>query len=353
MKKIKICLLVFAALAVFQPASAQDITIDMTTLPPATVSLGDTTYVKMVFCNTDSLTATPANKVRTLISTARSNIVRATIDTLGTPMPASLWQQLSLTNGLTSSIRLAYLPSLAAGECTTFYVQIVPDSLGSDYFSSTIQWNGPQTQNPPNNTSNDNDTTSIFVSATPLPVTLTAFTAVKQGSTSMLNWNTASEMNNAGFEIERSANGSSFSKIGMVNSKAVNGNSHENLAYSYIDAKPMQGANFYRLRQVDHDGKSAYSKIELVTFGAAAIETVEAAPAIKVYPNPATNTVNIEAPEGSKVSVYNMAGRMEVRATGSGHLTTLDVSVLRAGNYTIHIIDNASGMSSHKLTIVR
>jgi hypothetical protein len=64
--------------------------------------------------------------------------------------------------------------------------------------------------------------------------------------------------------------------------------------------------------------------------------------------------VKVEASEGSKIAVYNMVGqRMAVQATGNGRLTTLDVSGLSAGNYTIQVLDNASGMSSHKLTIVK
>jgi hypothetical protein len=266
-------------------------------------------------------------------------------------MPSSQWLQLSLGAGPGNSIRLEYQTTMANFDCSTFYIQIVALSVGSGNFTGTLQWgsgtsagpSGPQTVG--NDPANDNSTTGIIVT-TPLPVSLTSFTAVKKGSTSLLNWNTASEVNNAGFDIERSSDGRAFSKIGMVYSKAINGNSHESLDYSYIDAAPLPGTNYYRLRQVDRDGKSAYSKIELVIFGSA--------PGVRVYPNPAANTVNVEASEGSEISVYNIIGqRITVPATGRGRLTTLDVSALSAGNYTIQVLDAASGTSSHKLSVIK
>jgi hypothetical protein len=131
----------------------------------------------------------------------------------------------------------------------------------------------------------------------------------------------------------------------MIYSKAVNGNSNEELAYSYIDTAPLTGINYYRLRQVDRDDKSMYSKIEQVIFSDAS--------GVNVYPNPATSTVNIEAPEGSRISVYNIIGqRVTVPATGSGQLSVLDVSALAGGSYIIHIL-GVSGITGHRLAVIK
>ena len=349
MKKIRICLLSLATAAVFQPAFAQDIQLNINTIIPSTVAVGQTANILVDVCNVDANPVTaPAGKIRTLISTSGVVTITGVSNVDGTPLTD--WTVLSLGTGPGNSIRLEYNDALPNAECRYFHVNLLAQgpTTGNGNFTGTLQWNNavlPQGQTVGNDPANDNSTTGIIVTA-PLPVSLTAFTAVKQGSISLLNWNTATEVNNAGFDIERSADGRSFSKIGIVYSKAANGNSNGKLAYSYTDAAPLTGTNYYRLRQVDRDGKSEYSKIEQVTFGAA--------PGVKVYPNPAISTVNIEASEGSKVSVYNMVGqRMAVRATGSGRLTTLDVSALSAGNYTIQVQDNTSGMSSHKLTIVK
>lgn len=195
----------------------------------------------------------------------------------------------------------------------------------------------------PGDVASNNDASNASI---PLPITLMDFTATAKGSTAILNWATAGEVNNNHFDIERSSDGRTFFKIDIVHSKANGGNSSEKLAYSYIDATPLPGINYYRLRQVDRDDKSAYSRIEQVTF--------EDRANVKVYPNPATRKVNIEAPESSKVSVYNIIGQhIIVPATGSGRLTTLDVSTLSPGNYTIRVLNTTSGISSHKLTVVK
>lgn len=347
MKKIRICLLAVATAAVFEPAFAQDIQLNINTIIPSTVAVGQVANILVDVCNVDANPVTaPANKIRTLISTSGVVTITGVSDVNGNPLTG--WTVLSLGTGPGNSIRMEYNNTMANADCSSFHVNLLATAVGNGNFTGTLQWNNtvlPQGQTIGNDPANDNSTTGIIVTA-PLPVSLTAFTAVKQGSTSLLNWNTATEVNNAGFDIERSADGRSFSKIGIVYSKAEGGNSNEKLSYSYTDATPLNGTNYYRLRQVDHDGKSEYSKIEQVIFGAGS--------GVKVYPNPAVSTVNIEASEGSKVSVYNMVGqRMEVRATGSGRLTTLDVSALSAGNYTIQVLDNTSGMSSHKLTIVK
>ena len=350
MKKIRICLLALASAAVLQPAFAQDIQLNINTIVPSTVAVGQTANILVDVCNVDANPVTaPANKIRTLISTSGVVTITGVSDVNGNPLTG--WTVLSLGTGPGNSIRLEYNNTMANPDCSSFHVNLLATAVGNGNFTGTLQWgtgvpgvgSGPQTVD--NDPANDNSTTGIIVTA-PLPVTLTAFTAVKQGSTSLLNWNTSSEVNNAGFDIERSADGRNFSKIGIVYSKAANGNSSEKLAYSYVDAAPLAGTNYYRLRQVDRDGKSEYSKIEQVIFGSGS--------AVKVYPNPATSIVKVEAPEGSKIAVYNMVGqRVNVAASGSGRLTTIDVSALSAGNYTIQVLDNTSGMSSHKLTIVK
>lgn len=176
-----------------------------------------------------------------------------------------------------------------------------------------------------------------------LPVTFSSFTAKQQGCNAVLNWTTDMEHNNSYFAVERSLDGRNFNTIAQI---AAAGNSTEKKFYTYTDSKPAAGLNQYRIKQVDIDGKHTATGVQALYFNC--VED-----GVKVYPNPATRTVNIEASEGSKIAVYNMIGqRIEVPATGSGRLSILDVSALAAGNYTIHIQD-ASGVSSHKLTVVK
>ena len=96
-------------------------------------------------------------------------------------------------------------------------------------------------------------------SATPLPVTLLNFTATKQGSDdALLKWTTTMEENNKGFEILRSTDASSWTVIGFVTGA---GNSQTEINYQYTDKNLSSGTYYYKLRQVDFDNNSVFSKI--------------------------------------------------------------------------------------------
>ena len=101
-----------------------------------------------------------------------------------------------------------------------------------------------------------------------IPVELTSFTANVINKTVRLNWITATELNNSGFEIERmsiltSQVSNSWEKIGFVTG---NGTSTEVSTYSFVDNHPAQGKNYYRLKQIDFDGSFEYSNIIEVDF---------------------------------------------------------------------------------------
>jgi len=112
-----------------------------------------------------------------------------------------------------------------------------------------------------------------------LPVELTSFEAKAEGSSVQLDWATASEINNDRFEIERSDDGSSFSMIGTVKG---NGTTMSKQTYSFSDVHPLSGIAYYRLHQVDFNGKFENSKIVVVH----ASETPQNILEVNVYPNP-------------------------------------------------------------------
>lgn len=91
-----------------------------------------------------------------------------------------------------------------------------------------------------------------------LPVVLTNFVGKPEANRHLLEWSTASEINNNYFEIERSIDGQDFEYIGEIQGK---GNSSSNINYQFIDEYPKQTINYYRLKQVDYDGLFEYSKI--------------------------------------------------------------------------------------------
>ncbi len=122
--------------------------------------------------------------------------------------------------------------------------------------------------------------TNINCSALLLPVELVNFTAQKQSRSVSINWTTASEINNDYFLLQRSVNGALFQDLTRITGA---GFSNEILEYSFIDDQPLAGVNYYRLKQVDYDGKFEYSDVRAVNFEVAGEEIV-------VYPNPLEGT---------------------------------------------------------------
>jgi hypothetical protein len=177
----------------------------------------------------------------------------------------------------------------------------------------------------------------------PLPLTLLNFSATKMEQACLLDWAIREGTEVERFEIERSADGSKWEQIGEVSPYAT---TDAGSGYSFSDNTPLEGINIYRLKIAGMDGTLTYSPSRQISFKIAANT-------IRVYPNPAIRTINIEAAEDSKIAVYNMIGQhIEVPATNSGRLSILNVSTLAAGNYTIHVLD-VSGMSSDKLIVIK
>ena len=137
----------------------------------------------------------------------------------------------------------------------------------------------------------------------PLPIKLIDFTAKKINSKSIrTNWQTASEINNDFFTIERSQNGINWKKIGKINGA---GNSSALLKYSFIDQTALSGTSYYRLKQTDFNGNFTYSAIRTVQ-----INQLEASQ-IKIYPNPSNNHIWIEGDsfELEQIKIYNVLGK--------------------------------------------
>ncbi|MFL5763705.1 MAG: T9SS type A sorting domain-containing protein [Bacteroidia bacterium] len=166
----------------------------------------------------------------------------------------------------------------------------------------------------------------------PLPVSLISFTGHSAASVNILNWETASETNNSYFELEKSSDGTGFRKIGTVNG---NGTSTEMNSYEFGDGEPLNGMNYYRLRQIDFNGNSEYSGIVAIDRSAAS--------EVQIFPNPTTDMVNIiSSKEIASVIVYNELG--EAVFTGSNG-STFTFRPVADGIYTVKIFSR-DGKSS-------
>ncbi|KAA9333134.1 T9SS type A sorting domain-containing protein [Hymenobacter busanensis] len=185
---------------------------------------------------------------------------------------------------------------------------------------------------------NNNASVTTAISGNPLPVVLTRFEAVAQAADAVLTWGTAQEKNNDHFDVERSANGRDFEKVGRV---AGHGSTSNSSDYKFRDAGAGRlhfATVYYRLRQVDTDGTSDYSGIQVVQFSRDA-----AGPdALALYPNPAAGhtTLDLTAlPAGTyTVRVLDLTGRVVRTHTLAGAAQhPLDVQRLQAGAYVVQV----------------
>ncbi len=140
----------------------------------------------------------------------------------------------------------------------------------------------------------------------PLPVELVSFTGKPTQSGINLNWETASELNNSHFDIEKSSNGKEYSSIARIKGQ---GSTSAFTKYKFTDINPGEGTNYYRLKQVDFDNTAAYSKTIAVRWQAG--EAIQVA----LAPNPCRNgdcnlTVANTQGQETLIELKDMAGRV-------------------------------------------
>jgi len=164
-----------------------------------------------------------------------------------------------------------------------------------------------------------------------LPVRLASFAAIAKEASVTLTWKTAGEEKFSHFELERSADGSGWTRITQVPGRE----SVERppvLTYRYIDPDPVPGRNIYRLKMVDKDGTVTYSKLESIFLS----------PEVRVYPNPAKDYLLVDYPsqEEALYEVFAPDGRVVLR----GRLTRksrIDLGAISPGLYVIRLVPDS------------
>ena len=236
---------------------------------------------------------------------------------------------------------------------------VADDDNGLSDFSRTQAWRAPLGSaswtplSPAQAATLSGSTRSLFFSTTalgrltvgatsqPLPVTLVAFAAQAQGADALLRWTTASELRNARFEVEASANGLAFQRVGTV---AGAGTSLQAHSYQLIDPSVARYGTdlvYYRLRQVDQDGTATYSPVRTVAVARPA--------SLALYPNPTRSATTLTgAQPGAQVLVYDATGRLVLTATASADGTAALVlpSTLATGVYVVR-----TGRNTLRLTV--
>lgn len=178
---------------------------------------------------------------------------------------------------------------------------------------------------------------SVYRPLGPLPVTWMYFTATREASSALLQWQTATEQHSSHFDVERKGMTGTFEPIGSVRAA---GNSNTPASYSFVDATPLKGMNFYRIKQVDTDGRFSYTSIRILHF-----ET-NSRNQLFVYPVPANNKLMVALPEifdneNVIFSVLAADGRLlikqQLKIQGGGQLLELNITTLPEGVYHLKV----------------
>jgi hypothetical protein len=175
-----------------------------------------------------------------------------------------------------------------------------------------------------------------FGQATTLPVELVQFVAtLNPDGTVKLSWATAQEMNSASFDIERSADLTSWNKIGNVIAK---GYSSTTTNYSFTDQFPLAGTGYYRLKMIDLDGKFLYSEV-------VSVSSDQNSQPLVVYSNPFIDQirvkVNVDRAENLLFTVSDIVGKTYLKqsynAQAGDNLVDLVPAGAASGMYILHI----------------
>lgn len=297
---------------------------------------------------TNSVNASGAN-ITTFIAEYKKENLTITQPTWGGPLtwPASFYSisgceywLLDRTIGTASinSVKLTW----KSDECTSVYIGNTSDlselrvtkwngtnwldlgasSLTGDYNAGSItSLAGPITSFSP-------FTLASTLALSPLPIELSQFSVRLNQGNVMLDWETLTELNNNLFEIERSERGLDFIKIGVM---PGSGTSNVMQTYSWVDQRPFPGRSYYRLRQVDFDGTSAYSKtISIIN------ESTEKR--FSVYPVPANDKILFLSVKDD-VKVFDQMGNVVFT---DDDVNEIDLTGFNPGIYCIRISSGES-----------
>lgn len=263
---------------------------------------------------------------RMVIIRAASNVNSLPVDTL----------HYNANNSFTSA------PQIGTGNYVMYNgtgsnVTITNLTQGTTYYYAVVEYNGWYT------TANYQTTGYLTSSATTLPVEIISFNAAKQNEQVLLHWNTASEINNKSFSIERSYDALTWETIGIVKGA---GTTTKNANYQFPDITPLASnaqlpsSIYYRLKQTDYDGKESYSKTVSVDWNNLPVTRFD------IAPNPFSESlrISVNSTEATNVTVHlqNLIGEKYVTQytqpeNGKHEINLDDLGNLPGGVYILHL----------------
>jgi hypothetical protein len=182
---------------------------------------------------------------------------------------------------------------------------------------------------------------TLVDSSSPLPIKLLTFDAKVIGNEVQVDWTTVSEIDNDFFSLERSENGIQFNAIVTLDGA---GNSTKVLHYNYVDATPLKGISYYRLKQTDYDGKFEYSEMKAVSF------TKTVSWNVSVYPIPVREQtiyikINSDIDEPMELTLFDLSGNLIFRKIVESVTEIIEISLLNhltPGIYILKILGSHS-----------
>ncbi len=221
-----------------------------------------------------------------------------------------------------ANLRIAKTSALTAGDATNANSVVVTPTV-TTLGTGTVVFTAPFT-----------GFSRFFLvdAAVTLPIELVSFTGRPDGANTLLKWATAWEENNREFEIEASADASTFTRLGTV---PTQGNGTSGHTYNYVHVAPPPGTTWYRLRQVDNDGRSTYSPVISVTHAQALTKAY-------LFPVPAKESVTVNfgsALTNATVELFSTYMKLlhREKLTGSRNRYDLPLTGRAAGLYFVRI----------------
>ena len=171
------------------------------------------------------------------------------------------------------------------------------------------------------------------------------FTAYKKNTTAELNWKMGADINEVKeFVVERSTDGSNFAAISTLSAD------NRTTTYQQIDQQPNAGVNYYRIKIIYLTGEVKYTEVRILIFGGKG--------SIIVFPNPATEMINIQLPDNWQnkavtINLINQAGQIvnTMAKAKASQVETLVVNKLPAGIYILRIMDDNGNKETRKLIV--
>jgi hypothetical protein len=171
---------------------------------------------------------------------------------------------------------------------------------------------------------------SILPTSTPTPIVLKSINAHNAGAFNLVNWSTGGEDPGDYFELQRSADGKQFARLNKITGKGIASD------YEYTDDNPVAGINYYRLKYIGINGKTAYSKVVSASLGG------NKGLSLDVFPNPTHKyvTVKVSGTQNGDLMLTDISGRIIRREKMNGSEINLDMQSLSNGFYIIHYVDD-------------